>query len=63
MGNLSNGDHGQGKYCLSSLLKFSVSCYKAFHFAPTMFNIKHRADFLFSFLLKHVMRQSSHYSA
>lgn len=29
MGNLSNGDHGQGKYCFSSLLRLNVNCYKA----------------------------------
>lgn len=30
MGNLSNGDHGQGKYCFSSLPRLNVNCYKVF---------------------------------
>lgn len=49
MGNLSNGDHGQGKYCFSSLLRLNVSCYKACQFALNIFYVEQTAKFLFSF--------------
>lgn len=52
MGNLSNGDHGQGKYCLSSLLRINVNCYKAFQFALNMFYVE--LNYYSLFLLKHV---------
>lgn len=47
MGNLSNGDHGQGKYCFSPLLILYMSC------LILLSLILFRAEFLFCFFLKH----------